>query len=56
MKILITGANGCLGQRLIPILPEQGHELFCCVPNRKRFEAEHTHDRIRTLEVDILQQ
>ncbi len=55
MKILVTGANGYIGQRLIPVLLEQGHELFCCVRNRKRFEAEHTHPRISIIEVDFLQ-
>lgn len=55
MKILITGANGYIGQRLIPVLLEQGHELFCGVRNRKRFEAEHTHPRIRIVEVDLLE-
>lgn len=55
MKILVTGANGYIGQRLIPVLLEQGHELFCCVRNRKRFEAEHSHPRIKIIEIDFLQ-
>ena len=55
MKILITGANGYIGQRLIPVLLEQGHELFCCVRNRQRFEAEYTHPRISIIEIDFLQ-
>ncbi|MBI5914079.1 MAG: SDR family oxidoreductase [Bacteroidetes bacterium] len=55
MKILITGANGYIGQRLIPVLIEQGHQLHCCVRNRKRFEAEHTHPQILIEEVDFLQ-
>lgn len=55
MKILITGANGYIGQRLTAVLLEQGHELFCCVRNRKRFEAEHTHKRIHIIEVDFLE-
>jgi uncharacterized protein YbjT (DUF2867 family) len=53
-KILITGANGYIGQRLIPALLEQGHDLYCCVRNRERFEDEHKHDRIHTIEVDFL--
>ncbi|MEK7256344.1 MAG: NAD(P)H-binding protein, partial [Bacteroidota bacterium] len=54
MKILITGANGYIGQRLIPVLLEQRHQLYCCVRNRKRFEAEHTHPQILIQEVDFL--
>ncbi len=55
MKILITGANGYIGQRLIPVLIEQGHQLYCCVRDRERFEAEHTHPQILIQEVDFLQ-
>ncbi len=53
-KILITGANGYIGQRLIPALLEQGHQLYCCVRNRERFEDEHKHERIHTIEIDFL--
>lgn len=54
MNILITGANGYIGQRLISVLLEQEHQLFCCVRNRKRFESEHTHEKVRILEIDFL--
>ena len=55
MNILITGANGYIGQRLIPVLLEEGHELYCCVRNRHRFEAEYTTKNIHIIEVDFLQ-
>ena len=54
MNILLTGANGYIGQRLIPVLLEQGHTIYCCVRNRQRFDAEQSHDRIRTIEMDFL--
>ncbi len=54
-NIIITGANGYIGQRLIPVLLEQGHHLFCCVRDKERFEDEHNHDRLQTIEVDFLQ-
>ncbi len=54
MNILITGANGYIGQRLIPVLLQQGHELFCCVRSKSRFERGTLHERIRTIEVDFL--
>ena len=38
MKILITGANGYIGKRLILELLALGHELFCCVRDKSRFE------------------
>ena len=54
MKILITGANGYIGRRLIPVLLEQGHELFCCVRDKVRFDWHQRHERLHTLEVDFL--
>ncbi|MEY3368846.1 MAG: hypothetical protein RI973_2001 [Bacteroidota bacterium] len=56
MKILITGANGYIGQRLIPVLLGQGHELVCCVRNHKRFEAENTYAGLQVVEIDFLKQ
>ncbi len=54
MKILLTGANGYIGQRLLPVLLEQGHTVYCCVRNRKRFEGQ-THERTQIIEVDFLE-
>ncbi|MEO5943836.1 MAG: SDR family oxidoreductase [Ferruginibacter sp.] len=55
MNILITGANGYIGQRLIPIMLEQGHTLYCCVRNQSRFEQDHTHKNIIIVEGDFLE-
>jgi uncharacterized protein YbjT (DUF2867 family) len=54
LNILLTGANGYIGQRLIPVLLEQGHTLFCCVRDKERFEDEHQHTNIQTIEIDFL--
>lgn len=54
MKILLTGANGYIGQRLLPVLLAQGHRLVCCVRNRERFEADRQHAGIQVAEVDFL--
>jgi len=53
MKVLLTGANGYIGQRLLPVLLEQGHTVYCCVRNRKRFESK-THERLTVIEIDFL--
>lgn len=37
MKILLTGANGYIGMRLLPALLDEGHEVFCCVRDPQRF-------------------
>jgi uncharacterized protein YbjT (DUF2867 family) len=55
MNILITGANGYIGQRLIPALLQQGHRLYCCVRNKKRFEEAYQHQAIKVIEADLLQ-
>jgi uncharacterized protein YbjT (DUF2867 family) len=54
LNILLTGANGYIGQRLIPVLLEQGHNLFCCVRDKERFEDEHQHPNLQTIEIDFL--
>jgi len=54
MNILITGANGYIGQRLIPALLEQNHVLYCCIRNKNRFEDEHKNENIYTTEIDFL--
>lgn len=40
MKILLTGANGYIGMRLLPILLGDGHEVYCCVRDKSRFPME----------------
>ncbi len=55
MNILLSGANGYIGQRLIPVLLEQGHTLYCCVRNKLRFEAGHLHEQVKIVEIDFLQ-
>lgn len=36
MKILLTGANGYIGVRLLPALIEQGHEIILCLRDKTR--------------------
>jgi uncharacterized protein YbjT (DUF2867 family) len=55
MKILLTGATGYIGKRLIPILLELGHTLVCCVRDVQRVPDEiSNHERIDIIEVDFL--
>ncbi|MBC7866722.1 MAG: NAD(P)H-binding protein, partial [Gloeobacteraceae cyanobacterium ES-bin-316] len=54
MNILITGANGYIGQRLIPVLLQEEHQLFCLVRNRNRFDEEHSSPLIVAIEGDFL--
>ncbi len=54
MRILIAGANGYIGRRLLSSLKESGHELICCVRDKWRFEQEKGNERIKVLEVNFL--
>ncbi len=53
MNILLTGANGYIGQRLLPVLLDQGHIVHCCVRSRRRFEG-RSHENVRIVEIDFL--
>ena len=55
MKILLTGANGYVGRRLLPELLAQGHEVVCCVRDKRRlgFDAQ-TLLLVSIWEVDFL--
>ena len=55
MKILLTGATGYIGKRLLPVLVEMGHEVVCCVRDVKRFNPPHSlRPRISTIQIDLL--
>ncbi|MFD0975341.1 SDR family oxidoreductase [Salinimicrobium gaetbulicola] len=58
MKILLTGATGYIGKRLLPVLLENGHELVCCVRDVNRFPSEgvFTDPKISLFEVDFLKE
>ena len=56
MKILLTGATGYIGKRVLPVLIEQGHEVVCCVRDKKRFPTDgiYKHPNVSVFEVDFL--
>jgi uncharacterized protein YbjT (DUF2867 family) len=55
MKILLTGATGYIGKRLLPILIGQGHEVICCVRDKNRFYVPKEFlKNIKVIEVDFL--
>lgn len=57
MKILLTGATGYIGKRLLPVLLDQGHEVVCCVRDKNRFPTEglYSNSKVSVFEVDFLQ-
>jgi uncharacterized protein YbjT (DUF2867 family) len=54
MKILLTGATGYIGQRLLPILAESNHEIVCCVRDKNRFNLPASKPNVSVIEVDFL--
>ncbi len=57
MKVLLTGANGYIGMRLLPQLLELGHEVICAVRDRNRFSIdEDTKAQLQIIEVDFLKE
>lgn len=55
MRILLTGANGYVGKRLLPELLNQGHEVVCCVRNKNRLGLDKaTLSKITIWEIDFL--
>ncbi len=55
MKVLLTGANGYIGKRLLPVLVRMGYHVVCCVREKSRFVPEvETSPQVETIEVDFL--
>ncbi|WP_044202634.1 SDR family oxidoreductase [Echinicola pacifica] len=57
MKILLTGATGYIGKRLLPQLVRMGHQVVCCVRDQNRFEPPSSlTEHISVVEVDFLKE
>jgi len=55
MKILLAGASGYIGKRVLPVLIENGHHVVCCVRDRSRFNPRQEFlAHIEVVEVDFL--
>jgi len=55
MRILLTGATGYVGKRLLPVLIEKGHEVICCVREKSRLSLhKNMLKKVKVLEVDFL--
>jgi uncharacterized protein YbjT (DUF2867 family) len=55
MKILLTGSTGYIAKRLLPVLLSNGHEVICCVRDKRRFNSErYQSSSISVIEVDFL--
>ncbi|WP_026473444.1 SDR family oxidoreductase [Alkaliflexus imshenetskii] len=54
MKVLLTGATGYIGKRLLPILVERGCHIICCVRDKNKFYVDDSiKDKIQVIEIDL---
>ena len=57
MRILLTGASGYIGKRLLPVLVDAGYEVICCVRDIKRFAPPTSlKSKIEVIQIDLLDQ
>ena len=55
MKILLTGATGYVGKRILPLLVNNGHHVVCCVRDKSRFNPPKSLSKnISIIEIDLL--
>jgi uncharacterized protein YbjT (DUF2867 family) len=55
MKVLLTGATGYIGKRLLTVLVEQGHHVVCCVRDATRFNpTKSLLPNLSVIEIDLL--
>lgn len=55
MKILVTGATGYIGKRLIPLMVNSGHQVVCTVRDLLRADKTYQEeDLIEVVEADFL--
>jgi uncharacterized protein YbjT (DUF2867 family) len=57
MRILLTGANGYIGARLLPNLLEEGHEVIALVRSSFRLKLpKHHKEKVQIVTADLLDQ
>ena len=55
MKILLTGATGYIGKRILPMLVNKGYHVVCCVRDKSRFNPPKLlKEKVSVIEIDLL--
>ena len=53
-RVLVTGATGYIGGRLVPRLLEAGVQVRCLVRDRERLRGKTWFDEVEVVEADVL--
>ncbi len=54
MKVLLTGATGYIGKRLLPVLVDRGYNVTCCVRDAGKFHPDqYLKEKINVIENDL---
>jgi len=57
MRILLTGATGYVGKRMLSSLLDEGHTVVCCTRDKSRFNPKSEQsDKVEVVEVDFLKE
>ena len=55
MRVLLSGANGYIGRRLLPVLVKQGHEVIAIVRDKRTIHlSEDEKKKTKVVEADFL--
>jgi uncharacterized protein YbjT (DUF2867 family) len=55
MRVLVTGATGYVGGRLVPRLLEAGYQVRCLVRDPRKLEQDPWRDQVEVVQGDILE-
>ena len=56
MKVLLTGATGYIGRRLLIALLKEGHQVICCVRDPQRFDdGQYNTPLLKVIQVNFLE-
>jgi uncharacterized protein YbjT (DUF2867 family) len=55
VKILVTGATGYIGGRLVPRLLQSGHEVRCLTRSADKLDAQAWRDSVEVVQGDVLE-